>query len=271
MCPVHKKGDLSDQDQEQQSPLHFLWHSHIKNMIAARKLNFGGAKWFKAPPGWPACNMISKLCNNQCKIRLPQAHQKNNMIQWLQLLVAQILMSFITPWLEQWSIQWSLLDTNFPVLTSLQYPSSRTICCWVGVHAPLMTLTAEEQGNITSVPHVPKEQANMTSVSPVQLAANWEWAETPHPTLSHQCELKSCSIITSMTDMFSSQRPLLPTLGGQWVHKRKCHFFKLPLGQFWLAQFTQITLNMILWSLVEKRTLYYHQPPKWFFSHWQLD
>jgi hypothetical protein len=60
----------------------------------------------------------------------------------------------------------------------------------------------------------------------------WNWGESKLPPK----DLKTMKYVTV------EEEDEVMLIGGL---VKKCHFFKLPLDQFWVAQFTQIALNMI--------------------------
>ncbi len=61
----------------------------VINMIAARQLGFLG-KVVRGPHDSPACRMLTACCQHKCKRGRPYLHNKDIIVQNLQLLFAQI-------------------------------------------------------------------------------------------------------------------------------------------------------------------------------------
>ena len=63
--------------------------SHVRNMIAARQMDFiGGA--VRLPPDRPAQRMLTKCCNNTRLVGRPFLHNKDHIMKNLRLLFSEV-------------------------------------------------------------------------------------------------------------------------------------------------------------------------------------
>ena len=62
----------------------------IRKMIAARQMDFAG-KMNRGPPDCPSCIMIMACCNHKHRVGRPQTMGQNFMVEYLCLLVHNIL------------------------------------------------------------------------------------------------------------------------------------------------------------------------------------